>query len=620
MKTKIILCLAAMSLSIAAMGQTLKPAKDKQTKKYGYQDKQKNWVIPPTFDDANKFDDGGLAEVKLDGHYGLIDTEGNWVLEPLYDDIGKFDKYGFSELKIKEGKVKLYGLADRSGNLIMPVEYRSISIHGKTGCIMASQELFGTPGLEGATLWGVFSMQGDTLFVPQFLSEPSISDGLLIAKDTNGLLGVVDLEGETCLPFDFLAISRYRDGFRTLDKSFTQATYTSSFNKAESFPQPGAVIPYDPMDDKVRAAAWRSGCIGERLYPNQVRAVTIQPGHSMRRALCMDAPVEWGLGRFLRLEPFKAEEGDPDAMLYADEGKYYTLKAMLYEADGSLVGEVTDKGYLAAECAEGVIYSAGGLETWLILKDPNTLAIPSFSINLTGYRELTHETVFDGLGIRAYDLESLRDVRNYANHLIEIIEGENVGITSYLPPVVDLQEARRMRDVMRPAIFKHAFQMGDVVNCKVREKGEEMEIELSDQLVLRFDDRFQDPYYSFYGDEIIYWGPHNARTVHLGLEPSSSRDAMSSDYDDKGRNWTLVLSLYEEDGTWLRTLARAPFADFIQDGILVFKGLGIALLSPSAARKTGPDGIRLVKMPRPEPLPHVISALESFSVRPGRPR
>lgn len=620
MRIKVVLCFAALALCLAASAQNPKPAKDKQTKKYGYQDKQKNWVIPPTFDDADKFDDEGCAQVKLDGRQGLIDLEGNWLLEPLYDDIGKFDKYGLAELKIKEGKVKLYGLADRSGTIILPVQFRDIKIHGKSGCLMASMYL-DEPGLAGYPLWGVYDMQGGEIFAPQFLAEPSVSDGTLIAKDITGMIGVADLDGQMLLPFDFLAVSRYRDGFRTLDKNFTQATYTASLNKAESFPQPGAVIPYDPMDDKIRAAAWRSGCIGERLYPNQIRAVTVQPGTGMRRALCAETDIDWGLGRFLRLEPFETEENDETAMAYPEEGKYYTLKAMLYEADGSLVGEVTDKGFLEAECAEGVIYRAGGLETWLILRDPNSLAIPSYSMNLTGYRALSHESVYDGLGLRSSDLQELYNVRTYANHLIEIIEGENVGITSYLQPVIDLQEARRMRDIMRPEIFHHDFHMGEVVNCKVRDQGEFVDVELSDQLVCHFEDRFQDPYYRFYGDEIIYWGPHNGRSVRLSLEPSVSRDATLDDYVERGKTWSLVLSLYEEDGTWLRTLAVAPFADYCQDGIMVFRGLDIALLAPAVAAKTTPDGVRVVKMEKALMLPHTISALETFRTRPPvRPR
>ncbi len=594
---RVLLLVALLTLAFTASAQALKPVKDKASKKYGYQDKQKNWVIPPSYDDARRFDNDGFAVVKTGGREGLINQEGQWILQPLYDDIGKFDGNGLCELKIKDGGVKMYGIADRSGNLVLPVEYIAVDIPRGSGCILASRYV-NAPGLTGAPLWGVYTLRGEELISPRFLSQPTYGGGNFIAKGTDGLYGVVDVYGQTLLPFEFLAISRTGNAFHTLGKDFNR--------------HPGAVLPYDPMGDKVRAASWHSGCIGVRLYANQVRIVQVQSGYGYRRAACRDADIDWGRGRFLRLEPFEAPAGGSATMAYPEGGKYYTLKAMLYEADGSLVGEVTDCGYLEAECAEGVVYSAGGLESWLILRDPNALSLPSYTLNLTDYHTLIHDNVYNGLGFRPYDLTKLDNVRNYADRNIDIIKGDNIGFTSYLPPVIDLQEAKRMREVMRPEIFHHAFRMGEVVNCKVRTEGEELLLELSEQLVCHFDDRFQDPYFHFSGDEIIYWGPHNARTVRLSLEPSNSQ-AMA---DETGKYWSLVLSLYEEDGTWLRTLARAPYPDYVQGGVLVFNGLGIALLAPWALKGPHHEEVRVIRMPAPQPLPHRIAALDAFRVRP----
>ena len=585
----------------AASAQDLKPVKDKASKKYGYQDKQKDWVIPPAYDDAKRFDDG-FAVVKMNGREGLIDTQGQWILQPLYSDVGKFDRNGLCELKIKDGGVKYHGIADRSGNLVLPVEYISVDIPRNANCILASRYV-DTPGMKGAPLWGVYTLRGEEIYPPQFLSQPSYSGGNFIAKGLSGLYGVADLQGRTLLPFDFLAITRSGSAFHTLDRNFNA--------------HPGAILSYDPMGDVVRAAAWNKGCIGIPLYPNQVRIVSLQSGYGYRRAACREADIDWGRGRFLRLEPFETGAADATAMSWPEGGKYYTLKAMLYEADGRPVGEVTDCGYLEAECAEGVVYRAGGLESWLILRDPNTLSLPSFTLNLTDYHTLLHDTVYNGLGIRSYDVSRLgSDVRNFAKRNIEIIEGDNVGVTSYLPEVLDMDLARRMREAMRPEIFHHAFRMGEVVNCTLRTQGEDQEVELSEQLVCHFENRFQEPYYHFTGDEVIYWGPHNARTVRLTLEPASG-SAMA---DASGKHWKLVLSMYEEDGSWLRTLARVPYADYAQGGVVVFSGLGIALLAPYALK--GPqrsDAPRVVKLPHAQPLPHMISALEAFSARPPAP-
>jgi hypothetical protein len=152
-----------------------------------------------------------------------------------------------------------------------------------------------------------------------------------------------------------------------------------------------------------------------------------------------------------------------------------------------------------------------------------------------------------------------------------------------------------------------------------------VEVELYENLACRFEDRFSDPYFSMGGEEIIYWGPHNARTVRFGLKRVyKSSDATVDDVYGTDECYHLVLSLYEEDGTWLRTLAEVPYADFAAEGILVFERLGIAVLAPRAGRSYRPDYthssgwrsnlrgsvVRTVKMPGAEKLPRTLSALE----------
>ena len=620
-----ILCLAALAFCLAASAQNIKPARDKATKKYGYQDKEKNWVIPPTYDDAKRFDDDGCALVKLDGKHGLIDLTGAWVLPAEYDDIGKFDKNGLCELTIKEGKVKYHGVADRSGAVLLPVQYRSINIPKNGGYITASTEMEDMPG---TPLWGVFDMQGKELFAPQFLAAPSVNSGTFIAKDAHtGLSGVGSLDGDVLLPFEYLTVSRHGNGFRTLGCDFTQTSFSANLREAEHFRQPGAVLPYDPMGDPVRAAAWHSGVIGTRLHVNQVRSVELQPGHSTRSALCRKLDIDWGYQRFLRLEPFVLDGAEDNAMADPVSGKYYTLKALLYEADGTLVGEVSDRGWIEAECQAGFLYNAGDMESWLVLYDPNCLALPSYTVSLSGYRTVDHDNVYNGLGISSYDVERYSDARKYATRRVEIIEKDNVGITSYLPPAVDLQNAWRVRDVSRSDLFHHVFRMGDVVSCQTREKEGLVEVELYEQLVCHFEDRFSEPYYSMTGDDVIYWGPNNNRTVRVSLESAHTADALKDDVAGTNSNWVIVLSLYEEDGSWLRTLAKAPFADYAQDGVLVLKPLGIALLSQSAeTRRQESYGwsnyrdirgkvSRTIKLTGAQPLPHTISALEAFKTR-----
>ena len=611
---KSLLILVSMALCVVASAQDLKPAKDKKTKKYGYKDKQKNWVIEPAFDDAKKFDDDGCAMVKLDGLYGLIDLEGKWVLPAQYDDIGKFNKNGLCEIRIKEGKTKLYGVANRSGAVVLPTVYRNVELPRSGSCILASAYV-DDPGLEGSPVWGVYSPRGTEIFAPQFLYSPSVYEDKLIVKDARtSLYGLVDASGNTLLPTTYLALEHYYNGFRTLDRSFIQALYTEDVRRAETIAHPGAVQAYDPQGDRVRAAAWHVGCVGRRLYANQVKGIEIKPGVIVSSAMCTETGIDWGVAgrRFLRLEPAVADSVDTYAMADPTSSNYYTLKAILYEPDGSPVGEVSSKGFLEAQCSEGTIYCAEGGKRWIIMNDPNTLALPAFSMVVAGYRTINHDNVCNGLGISSYDLNRLTNVRSFANLSTDILEGENIGVTSYIPPVLELRSARLSYDVMRPLLFQHTFMMGEVVSCRTKKVGEDMlELELDDNLVCHFEDKFKDPYYSMRGDDLIWWGPHNARTVRVTLRPTSNKDAMADDIAGTGLFWDIVLEQFEEDGTWLRTLAVAPYADFAQDGVIVFEPLHIALLAPNAILNRQPHA-NVIRLKNPRPLPHAVSALDGF--------
>ncbi|HEF3474383.1 TPA: WG repeat-containing protein, partial [Campylobacter coli] len=55
--------------------------------KWGFIDKNGEFVIEPKFDGVGNFSEG-LARVELNGKYGFIDKSGKIVIEPKFDDIG----------------------------------------------------------------------------------------------------------------------------------------------------------------------------------------------------------------------------------------------------------------------------------------------------------------------------------------------------------------------------------------------------------------------------------------------------------------------------------------------------------------------------------------------------
>lgn len=599
--------------AVSAQAQDIKPVKDKATKKYGFQAKNKTWVIAPAFDDAKKFDDG-VAEVEVNGYRGLINIDGSFLIAPEFDDITKFDKNGFCELKRKVNGVKLHGVANRNGQIVIPVEARSVDVDRSGDLIYAKYDVE-VPGFKVDQEWGVFDREGNQIFAPQFYLAPSFRDGIGIARSArNGLYGVISADGRVIEPFKYLAISYSSHTYKALGTDLTHVIWSEDMRSSQSMPQPGAVIPYDPQDDPIRALAWHRGPVGIRLHRNTLKKVQLYSRLGGTQAACQELPIDWGYNRFVRLEPCVVSATTSNAMYFGSGNRYYTLKALLYEADGRFVKEICSRGWIEANFADGAIYNADGDELWVVLANPNAVELPAFTLDVFDYKPVSHADVFTGLGISVSEISRLSSMYNYTDLCRDIIEGENVGVCSYLPPVPDMAHARAAQVAGHSRIFHQPFRMGDVVNCKVVKKGEELLLDLSKDLVCSYKDKLEDPHYTMSGgSEVIFWGPNNARTVRLSLEvvPKSAK-ATIDDVHHTEFSYVYVLSMFEEDGTWLRTLAEAPFVDFVQDGVVVFEPLGIALITRPLHK--GP--IKIVG----EPLPHTISALEAALLPPAPPQ
>ena len=232
-------------------------------------------------------------------------------------------------------------------------------------------------------------------------------------------------------------------------------------------------------------------------------------------------------------------------------------------------------------------------------------------------------------GITRNEVLQYSDPRAYSRRLIEIAEGDNIGITSYQEPDMAFLRSTAARELMRAPLFRYPYHMGEVLNCSVHVRSEGIEVDLYENLICRFDDHIADPPYRMSGTEEIYWGPNNARTVRLSVEPVNGNvSALEDDITKTLTHYQIVLSLYEEDGSWLRTLARVDYADYVQDGVIVFDRLGIAVVAPEVLRRaerfgrfsswnyahSGRDArgnvIHTLRLPGAQRLPRTLSALE----------
>jgi hypothetical protein len=99
--------------------------------KWGYQNDQKTWVVPPVYDYAGPYSEGmapvGIYEQGKGWKYGYINESGTLVINLMYDAIGKFNE-GLAYVAIlniawvdkpEEQKYHKIGYIDKSNTMVI---------------------------------------------------------------------------------------------------------------------------------------------------------------------------------------------------------------------------------------------------------------------------------------------------------------------------------------------------------------------------------------------------------------------------------------------------------------------------------------------------------------------
>lgn len=161
---------------------------------YGYIDQNGQIVIEAAYDDAEYFQDG-LARVMKNGKYGVIGRDGSYILEPEYDDVKVDASFIITQ---RDGR---YGCFDTAGRRLLDESYDYLSI--EKGYIL----------IRNNEKYGLADVSGTILFEPVYdLLSPVPGREFVLAKK-DGVFGIVNLKGETLLPFEYpgMYYTSYRD-------------------------------------------------------------------------------------------------------------------------------------------------------------------------------------------------------------------------------------------------------------------------------------------------------------------------------------------------------------------------------------------------------------------------
>lgn len=167
--------------------------------KNGYVDKSGKEVISMQYDFADSFSDG-LAYVELDGTSYFIDKKGQKTISCNYDS----DRcYSFNEGLAAVARADLWGFINKKGEEVIPCQYYYVEGFCEGVARVEDEER------------EVSFIDSSGKVVPSLAGAECFSEGLA-AVERNGLWGFVDIKGQQVIPFEFVDVHPFRDGYASV--------------------------------------------------------------------------------------------------------------------------------------------------------------------------------------------------------------------------------------------------------------------------------------------------------------------------------------------------------------------------------------------------------------------
>lgn len=163
--------------------------------RYGYINRQGNYVIAPEFQQADPFKNG-LARVKIDNKTGIIDRTGAYVIEPHYDEIDRIDS---RDRIFRVRKDMQYGLIDIDGRVVAEPQFENVGAFSD-GCAP----------VQVGEKWGCINTSGTVFIEPLYDTIHAFSDDRAAVK-LNNKWGFVDRNGFQVIKPTFDQVTRFHN-------------------------------------------------------------------------------------------------------------------------------------------------------------------------------------------------------------------------------------------------------------------------------------------------------------------------------------------------------------------------------------------------------------------------
>jgi hypothetical protein len=167
----------------------------KSSSKWGFINRKGEVIIPIEYEETSQFSEG-LAAVKKDGKWGFIDSVGSIKIPFQFPAATKFSSNHCVIIQ-REG----CSLIDTTGKTLIPA----------SGMFMGYFTEGIVPAMKNYTQTGVINLKGETIVPFEHDAYLPMSEGL-IALQKNRKWGFYDVKGNLVLPFEFESVTPFKNG------------------------------------------------------------------------------------------------------------------------------------------------------------------------------------------------------------------------------------------------------------------------------------------------------------------------------------------------------------------------------------------------------------------------
>jgi len=210
--------------------------KSKNSKKWGYKNKNGEIVINEQFDDAYPFYDKEMAAVKIDKKCGFINKKGELIINSQYDNCGLYIDDGLFRAKLDDK----WGWVNKKGEVVIDFQF------GEAESFYGSKL---APVKIGSDKWGYIDIKGKILINPQFKQAfPFNGNYAMIVNDENKI-GFINQKG------DFIVSPMYaKDTNYTKEYLLTVQQIWSGLPIKYYFSSSKVFEPYERLNEKKKIA------------------------------------------------------------------------------------------------------------------------------------------------------------------------------------------------------------------------------------------------------------------------------------------------------------------------------------------------------------------------------